>query len=96
MSRLPETTTEWLDHYIRLRDRNADLYQENGEQKYYRASVKYDVIIDGLNALEEKNQEQDERLARRIRNKNAAIERLTEETYTREDLLRILGEAVYW
>lgn len=38
----------------------------------------------------------DTKLLRRIQNKSAAVDKLTKDTYTKDEVVKIMNEAVYW
>lgn len=92
----PETIHGWLEHYERLRAKNEQTYQETGIQRYDDAQYKYEVICDALRALQERKDDHDTSVAKRIRNKNAAVERLIMQKYTRDEVVKMLEDAVWW
>ena len=97
MSRQPESIGEWIDHYTKLRDRNYQNYQDSGEAKYDRACEKYDVIIDGLIALEEKRSGRKDEINKRFTNMNGVVERICyKDTFTLGEVKKLLYDAVYW
>ena len=93
---IPETTAEWLMRYEKKRDKACMNYQQTGEARYDKQNIEYDVICDALMAKLEKEQESDERLNRRIVNKNAVIDKLIKQEYTRAEVIELLNSAVWW
>lgn len=97
MIRRPETTEEWLAKYEELRFKAFDNYQSSGDPRYDRLIEKYDKICDGLRALIEKEDDRDRELERRMKNKNVAIDGMTfKAEYTREEVIEMLNNAVWW
>lgn len=93
---MPETTRGWLEHYERLQEKNEQTYQETGDGRYDNAAYKYEMICTAFRALLEKEDDRDTTMAKRIRNKNAAVERLIAQKYTRDEVVKMLEDAVWW
>lgn len=97
MAKTPETIAEWIKHYEALSKKASDNYQSTGEPKYDRACAKYDVIIDGLYALEREKKEREVDIKKRIHNCNGVIDRLKrDEPFSRDEVVALLKEAVWW
>ena len=94
--RRPETIAEWLDHFEAKRQKAFDTYQETGEARYDSQSNKYAIICDGLMALLREKDDRDTKLQRRIQNKSAAVDKLIKDTYTKDEVVKIMNAAVYW
>lgn len=99
MSRTPETTLEWVEHYDKLMKRAEQNYQETGELRYDKAAYKYSVIVDALMAKRREETEQALDLKKRITNRDAVIDRLEyriHDNFSYAEVVELLKEAVYW
>ena len=93
---IDRTTKEWLEHFEKLKLKAFDNYQSTGEERYDNAQEKYDVICDGLRALLEKKEEYDGTIKKRLTNCQYVIERLGDGPYSRNEVIKLLRDAVYW
>lgn len=96
MSRQPETTQEWLEYYERLEARAYDNYQQTGMPRYDNSQYKYSVICGALRAKLKAEAERDDEIQKRMRNKNAVIDRLYKNEYTKAEVIKLLDDAVWW
>lgn len=94
--RQPETTSEWLEYFDKLRRRAEINYQESGEPRYENAQYKYEVICDALIAKLKDEDERDYTINQRIKNMESAIERLYKNEYTKEEVVDLLKSAIWW
>lgn len=92
----PETPQEWLERYEKKRDKAYQNYQETGIQKYDREFHKYDQICEAFHALIQHKEERKSDIKKRITNKNAVIDNLLLQKYSRAEVIKMLNEAVYW
>lgn len=92
----PETNEEWLKHYDKLRLKAWDNYQQTGEPKYDNAHCKYDKICDAFRALIEKADEYDGTIKKRLTNRDYVLDKLVKTEYTRDEVKKLLSDAVYW
>lgn len=90
------STREWLEHFEKLQEKNEQAYQETGAQRYDDAAYKYDCICTAFRALLEKEADRDDVIKARIRNKNAAVDRLIAKAYTRDEVVKLLNDAIWW
>jgi len=93
---LPETTRGWIERYEKRYQRAWDNYQNSGEKRYDSQAYEYQCIVDAFRAKQDREDERDEQLHRRMRNMNAMTERLYKEEYTRDEVIDLLGKAVWW
>ena len=93
---LPETTQEWLDRYEKKYQRAWDNYQNSGMARYDSQSYEYQVICDALRAKLKLEGERDDEIRKRMRNCNHVTENLYKETYTKAEVVDLLGKAVWW
>jgi hypothetical protein len=96
MARLPETTQEWIDRYQKRYDRAYDNYQQSGEQRYDSQAYEYQCIVSAFEALQKREDERDRELERRRVNMNAAVDRLYKNEYTRDEVIKLMNDAVWW
>ena len=96
MARLPETTQEWLERYEKRYERAYYNYQNSGEQRYDSQSYEYSVICDALRAKLKMESERDDEIRKRMRNCNHMTENLLKDTYTKAEVIEMLGKAVWW
>lgn len=92
----PENAKEWLERYETRYARAFDNYQSTGDAKYDRQVYEYDCICTAFRALIEKKEERNYEIEHRIQNKNWAIDKLCNASYTRAEVIKLLNEAVYW
>ena len=96
MARQPETTQEWLQYYERLEARAYDNYQQTGMPRYDNSQYKYSVICGALRAKLKAEAESDDEIQKRMHNKNAVIDRLYKNEYTKAEVIKLLDDAVWW
>ena len=96
MARLPETTQEWIERYQKRYDRAYDNYQQTGESRYDSQSYEYMCIVNAFEALAKREDERDHELTKRRANMNASVERLYKKEYTRDEVVKLLNDAVWW
>lgn len=83
---------EWCKYYEALQKKAYMNYQETGEPRYDRAELRYGKIVDAfIGYLENKSEVDSDRL-RRKRNADAYAERLAKDTYTRDEVVRMIKE----
>lgn len=90
-----DTMHEAKEHYEKLMNKNYKTYQECGESKYYDAFIRYEMIVDAMDAYLERKEEQDHARHRRHTNVNAYIDRYlsnASKTYTRNEVIKMLRE----
>lgn len=92
----PETPKEWLERYEKKLWRAQQNYQETGDAKYDRQVEEFEVVTDGLVALIQKQEERQVDIKKRITNRDAVIDRLIKDNYSRGEVLELLRDAVYW
>lgn len=93
---LPETTAEWLERYQKKYERAYWNYQDSGDPKYNRQVIEYDAIRDAFSAKLSREADRGDELLRRTRNMNAATEKLIKDTYTRDEVVELLRNAIWW
>lgn len=96
MAKAPETAYEWLERYDKRYKRAYYNYQETGDPKYDRQIREYECICDAFRALIEKKEERGIDIKKRNTNRDWVIRQLIKPTYTREEVIRMLHDAVYW
>ena len=92
----PETSAEWYVHFEKLRLKNELIYQQTGEPRYDSAAYKYSRICDAFRALMDSEKDREVNMKKRINNKNAAVEKLLKDSYSKEEVIKMLEEAVWW
>lgn len=92
----PETPKEWLERYEKKLLRAQQNYQETGDPKYDRQVEEFEVVTDALVALIQKQEERQVDIKKRITNRDAVIDRLIKDNYSRGEVLELLRDAVYW
>lgn len=96
MAKQPETAREWLRHFDALQRKNAETYQDTGMQRYDDAAYKYECICSAFRAKIREESDRDYDVEKRIRNKNAAVDNLVNDKYTKDEVIKLLNEAVWW
>lgn len=96
MPKRPETTQEWLDRYEAKYNRAFENYQSSGDPKYDRQQDEYMTICDALRAKLERENERGDELKRRMNNMNHATNNLIKDEYTRDEVIKLLQNAVWW
>ena len=96
MARLPETTQEWIDRYQKKYDRAYDNYQQTGIGKYDSQAYEYMCIVSAFEAQKKRNDERDHELMQRRANMNTVVDRLYKNEYTRDEVVKLLNDAVWW
>lgn len=92
----PENAAEWLERYESRYEKAYRNYQETGDPKYDRQIWEYGCVCEGFKALVEKKSDRSEEIKKRCRNRDWVLDRMTKPTYTREEVKKMLYEAVYW
>lgn len=93
----PENAKEWLERYREKANRAFRNYQNSGDPRYDRQIWEYESICSAFEALLERREERNTEMQKRIRNKDWMIEhQLLDMTYTREEVIKMLNDAVYW
>lgn len=98
MSRLEDKTSAQLaDYYDELAKKNYRAHQETGESRYDRAYSKYDKIADAFRAKVRTEGEQEVDLKKRMANRDGVIGRLIpNKTYSYDEVVKMLNDAVWW
>lgn len=96
MARTPETTQEWLERYEKKYQKAWMNYQSTGMARYDSQSYEYQVICDALRAKLEREKERGDGVKKRMKNMNYVTERLYKDTYTKAEVVEMLGKAVWW
>lgn len=93
---LPETTQEWIERYEKRESRAYKNYQETGGAKYDRQQYEYSKIVDAFRALNRKENEYHEQIKKRTANYKYVTDMLRKDSYTRDEVVELLRNAVYW
>lgn len=93
---LPETTQEWIERYEKRYQRAYDNYQQSGDARYDSQQYEYRCIADAFEAKLKQEKERGDEIQKRMRNKNFAVDRLYKNEYTREEVIKLLDDAVWW
>ncbi len=96
MASTPNNAKEWLERYEKKYQRAYDNYQATGDAKYDRQIWEYDCICDAFRALIDKREKRAEDLVRRRSNCKWTIDRLCKASYSREEVIKLLNDAVWW
>lgn len=96
MAKQPETTQEWLAYYERLEAKAYDNYQQTGMPRYDNSQYKYSVICGALRAKLREESDRDDEIRKRMRNKDAVVDRLYKNEYTKAEVIELLNNAVWW
>lgn len=94
--RQPETPAEWLEHYEKLRNRNMQNYQLTAEPRYLNAEFKYACICDAFRKAVDHDDEYRSDIKKRMSNCAGVCDRLAKPDYSKEEVIKLLKEAVYW
>lgn len=90
------STRDWYDKYNKLCLKNYEAYQQSGEPRYDNAAWKYQKIAEAFQAQLEKERNRDITIKIRLKNKEAVIDRLIKESYTKKEVIALLDKAVWW
>lgn len=90
------TTKNWYDKYNKLYLKNYEAYQQSGEARYDNAAWKYQKIAEAFQAKLEKERKRDIEITKRLKNKEAVIDRLIKESYSKDEVKELLDKAVWW
>lgn len=88
-----ETMKEARDHYEGLRRKNEEIYQETGIPKYEDARIRYEMIVNAMDAWIERQEDFDYARTRRYNNIHSYIDRYCDphgETFTKAEVKRML------
>lgn len=96
MAKIPETTKEWLQRYEQKRDKAYRNYQDTGDGRYDRQYYEYDVICDALQARLELKEERAVDIKKRMANRDWVIGTLVKNKYSKDEVIKMLQDAVYW
>ena len=96
MARMPDNAYEWLERYEKKYKKADDNYQATGDPKYDRQVWEYRSICDAFRALVEKREKRAADFESRRSNCKWAIDRLCKASYSREEVIKMLNDAVWW
>lgn len=94
--RQPETTRQWLEYYEKLQSKAYYNYQETGLARYDTQQYKYDVICDAFRAKLKEEKERGSEISKRMLNRDATVDRLVKTEYTRDEVIKLLDNAIWW
>ena len=96
MARRPETLHEWQERYQKKAEKAYDNYQESGDGKYERQYEEFDMIAECIQAkIDSKDLLLQER-EKRARNCEWQCDKLVKLEYSRDEVLKLLHDAIYW
>lgn len=95
-SRTPETTKEWLEYYEKRQSKFYRMYQETGDPKYDREQYKFGCICDAFQAKLEMEGEREADIRKRLKNKDWIVNNLAKNEYSKDEVIKLLNDAVYW
>lgn len=87
------------EHYDRLCHKNYQNYQETGEQKFYDAFTRYEMITDAMDAYIDQRDERDHDKMTRRKNVREYIDQHMYDrnrTYTHDEVVRMLEMVGEW
>ena len=96
MGRRPKTAAEWLERYEKKAQKAYNDYQATGIARYYRQYEEYDIISAAFRALADRSDKRAAEFERRLSSCNRVKDRLLCEKYTREEVIDLLQDAIYW
>ena len=96
MASTPNNAKEWLERYEKKYQRAYDNYQATGDAKYDRQIWEYECICDAFRALIEKREQHDADMKKRRKNCNWVTGSLLKHTYDRDEVIKLLNDAVFW
>ena len=96
MAKRPETAAEWAERYERKARKAYDDYQATGISRYWRQFEEYDMICSAFSALLDRRKDREADIRKRCINRDWAIDKLVHASYTRNEVIELLNEAVYW
>lgn len=96
MARIPETTREWYERYEAKRTKAYYNFQETGEPRYDRQENEYGAIADAFMSKLREEADRDDTLKKRRVNCDYVVERLHKSEYTKDEVIEMLNNAVWW
>lgn len=90
------STQDWYHKYNQLYLKNYKAYQQSGEPRYDNAAWKYQKIAEAFQAKLEKERNRDIEISSRLKNKEAVIDRLIKDSYSKDEVKDLLDKAVWW
>lgn len=97
MNRFDWTTSQWIEYYDKLSNKNYMAYQESGLARYENAYIKYEQIADAFRAKAGQEKESGADMKKRMNNKNFVVERLIPgKDYSYDEVVKLLNDAVWW
>lgn len=93
---LPDTTQEWIARYERNALKAEDNYQQTGIQRYDSQAYEYRSIVDAFQAMLKQEQNYHDDIRKRTTNCDYIIDRLVKDSYSRDEVKKLLRDAIYW
>ena len=92
----PETLQEWLARWGKRRLRAFENYQSTGHPRYDAQLEECELVVDALMAKIAQSEERDFDVKKRMTNCDAVIDKLIRDTYSKDEVIRLLKDAVWW
>lgn len=96
MKTLPESNAGWAQYYDRLRQKADDCYQDTGDPKYATRSYKYGACADAFSVAADTADWKATEKQRRATNIQHIIDSLDRDSYTKDEVKRVLTNIMYF
>ena len=92
----PENAEEWLALYEQKYQRAYDNFQQTGMTRFDYQTEEYEIICDALRALAHKRADMADIWAKRRTNCEYIIDSMRKSEYSRDEVVSMLRNAIYW
>lgn len=91
------TSLQWAEYYDKQSRKNYMAFQETGMPRYDKVAYRYELIAGAFRAKHAQDNETAVDMKKRMTNRDYVIARLIPgKMYSREEVVKLLQDAVWW